>query len=172
MQLLQVYLKGMMIFLQGIETQEYLKYSQEEWAKKRELSGHHTWLQESWQGPGGVVRKGLVGGVRGRKLYDLAHFASLQKLFPPALHGFSIASTKHWLFACLIAAPLTLLASRSSCQASSVGFFLCLMKALYAFSTSSPISSDHQGTQKGAGFDKGTCLSTTFFLHEIKKSID
>ncbi len=31
------------------------------------------------------------GGVGGRKLFDLAHFASLQKLFTPSLHAFSIA---------------------------------------------------------------------------------
>ncbi len=93
-----------------------------------------------------VVREGIEGGVGGRKLFVLAYFASLQKLFSFSLHAFSIASSKHYILACLIAAPLALLASRDSCQASSVWFLLCHLKALLASSTSLPISSDYQGT--------------------------
>ncbi len=64
--------------------------------------------------PSGVVQEGIEGGVGGRKLFDLAHFASLQKLLPPSLHALSIASSKDLLFAGLIAAPMALLASRYS----------------------------------------------------------
>jgi hypothetical protein len=98
----------------------------------------------------------MEGGVGGRKLFDLAHFANLQKLFPPSWHAFSITPSKHCLLAFLIVAPLALLASRYSCQASSEGFLLCLLNALLASFRSSQISSDHQGTQMGVGFDKGT----------------
>jgi hypothetical protein len=66
-------------------------------------------------GPWGVWRVGIEGGVGGRKLFDLAHFANLQKLFPPSLNAFSIASSKLCLFALLIAAPLALLALRYCC---------------------------------------------------------
>jgi hypothetical protein len=62
--------------------------------------------------PWGVVGGGIEGSVGGKKLFDLAHFASHQKLFPPSLHAFSIALSKHCLFACLIAAPLALSALR------------------------------------------------------------
>jgi hypothetical protein len=68
--------------------------------------------------PSGVVREGIEGGVGGRKPSDLAHFASVQMLSPPSLHALSIASSKDFLFALLIAAPLALLASEYSCQAS------------------------------------------------------
>ncbi len=44
-------------------------------------------------GPWGVVREGIEGGVGRRKAFDLAQFASLQKLFPPFLHTLSISSS-------------------------------------------------------------------------------
>ncbi len=123
-------------------------------------------------GPWGVVRVGMEGGVGGRKLFDLAHLANLQKLFPLSLDAFSIASSKLRLFALLIAALMALLASRYSCQVCSEGFLLCCLKALLASSTSSPICADHQGTQKGAGFDIRTYSAITPFIQEIKESIE
>ncbi len=121
--------------------------------------------------PCGVVREGIEGGEGGRKHFDLAHLASLQKLIPPSLDAFSVASSTLHLFALLIASHLALQASRYCCQASSEGFLLCLLIALLASSTSFPISSDHQGTRKFAGFDMGTCSSVTLFIQESKKSI-
>jgi hypothetical protein len=114
----------------------------------------------------------MEGGVGGRKLFDLAHLANLQKLFPPFLDAFSNASSKLRLFSLLIAALLALLASRYSCQVCPEGFLLCHLKALLASSTCSPISADHQGMQKGAGSDIGTYSAITPFIQEIKKSIE
>lgn len=115
---------------------------------------------------------GIEGGAGERKLFDLAHLANLQRLFPSSLDSFSITSSKHCFFALLIAAPLALLASRYSCHASSWGFLLCLLCALLASSTSSLTSSDYQGTQNGAGLDRGTCWAITSFIHKGKRLIE
>ncbi len=50
-----------------------------------------------------------------------------------------------------------------------MGFLLCLMKALLASSTSTPISWDHQGIQNEACLGKGKCFWVTSFIQEIKK---
>ncbi len=44
--------------------------------KKRALRASHL-ASRVVAGPWGVVREGIEGGVGGRKLFDLAHFASL-----------------------------------------------------------------------------------------------
>ncbi len=111
------------------------------------------------------------GGSRRKELFDLAHLANLQKLLPPSLDVFSIASSKLCLFAILIAAPLALFAFRHSCQTSSEGFLLCLQYALLASSMIFPISSNDQKMRKGASFDLGTCWAITSFIHEMRKSI-
>ncbi len=88
------------------------------------------------------------------------------------MHEFLVATSKHCLFACLIVASLALLASNNPCQAISIRYFLCLSKALFASPTSFPVSSNYQGMQKGASFYKEACLSITFFILEIKISIE
>jgi hypothetical protein len=62
--------------------------------KKRAFRASHL-ASSVVAGPSGVVREGIKGGVGGRELFDLAHFASLYKLFPPSLHSFLIASSKN-----------------------------------------------------------------------------
>ncbi len=122
-------------------------------------------------GPWDDVRLRIEGGAEGKKLFDLAHFANLQKGFPHSLHACSIASSRHCLIALQMAALLALFASRYSCLASSVGFLLYFLNALLAFSTNSCISSDHLGLQKSAGFDMGTFWSNISFIQEIKNQL-
>ncbi len=66
----------------------------------------------------GAVRVGIEGGAGGRKLFDLAHLARCQILFPLSLLAFSSAYSKLLCFAALMAAPLDFLAAMYSSFAS------------------------------------------------------
>jgi hypothetical protein len=111
-----------------------------------------------------VTRLGIVGGVRGRWLLSLAHFASSQIPLLP-LAASATACLKCAALAFLMVAPLALSASRYALQALALGCLLCPLLALLAFLTSWVSSLDHQGTEKGAGFDKGMCWATASFIH-------
>ncbi len=118
----------------------------------------------------GTVRVGIEGGAGGRKLFDLADLARCQILFPPLLLAFSSASSKLLRFAALIAALLAFMADMYSSFASWDWSHLHLLKAFLSSSTSFPIFSDHQGTRKGAGFERGTCCLVTSFIQETRPS--
>jgi hypothetical protein len=114
--------------------------------------------------PEEVTRLGIVRGVGGRWLLLFAHFANGQ--IPLLPHVVSAAAClKCAALAFLIAAPLALRASRYDLQASALGCLPCSLLALLAFFTSWVSSLDHQGTEKGAGFDKGTCWATASLSH-------
>jgi hypothetical protein len=61
--------------------------------------------------------------------------------------------------------PLAHSASWYASLASEHGRLLCSCLALFAFLTSWESSPDHQGTEKKAGIDKGTCWATASYVH-------